>query len=74
MIFISAWFKSNNIQTAVEARKRETGKIKKHRKRQVSTLAKLREVFGPGSYWLWLVPISRKGSSPMLTPLLSYSV
>jgi ribosomal protein L40E len=63
-------------ETAVEARKRETGKLKRvNRKRQVSTLSKMREVFGPGSYWLWLIPCSRrKGTSPILTPLLSYSV
>merc|ERR1719427_427092 len=66
-------------ETAVEARKRETGKLKSTRKRQVSTLLKMREVFGPGSYWLWLIPkSSRKGggftATPILQPLLSYSV
>jgi len=65
-------------ETAVEARKRETGKLKGPvRKRQVTNLTKMREVFGPGSYWSWLLPrANRKGTnhSPMLTPLLSYSV
>lgn len=65
-------------ETAVEARKRETGKLKNvpiRKPRTVSHLAKMREVFGPGSYWLWLIPkTSRKGHSPILTPLLSYSV
>ena len=76
----SKWFQKIQIfsKTAVEARKRETGKLKgPARKRQVTNLTKMREVFGPGSYWGWLLPrANRKGStsSPMLTPLLSYSV
>ena len=73
----SASFFQLFFQTAVEARKRESGKSKRPiRKRQVTNLTKMREVFGPGSYWSWLLPRANRKSqnSPMLTPLLSYSV
>lgn len=60
-------------ETCVEQRKRLKGKLNHTRPHAKSSWALLRGVFGPGSYWLWLLPCTGRNKQ-QIYPLLSYSV